>query len=57
MRIELMWINSNVEKNTLERQKEILKEKRWSEHNNPTEKTEPTRHLSSNISHLFAWKF
>ena len=30
-------------------------EKRWSEHNNPTEKTEPARHLSNNISHLFAW--
>ena len=31
-------------------------EKRWSEHNNPTEKTEPTRHLSNNIGHLFAWE-
>ena len=30
-------------------------EKRWSEHNNPTEKTEPARHMSNNISHLFAW--
>ena len=30
-------------------------EKRWSEHN-PTEKTEPTRHLSNNTSHLFAWE-
>ena len=29
-------------------------EKRWSEHNNPTEKTEPTRNLSNNIGHLFA---
>ena len=31
-------------------------EKCRSEHNNPTEKTEPARHLSSNISHLFAWE-
>ena len=31
-------------------------EKRWSEHNNPTEKTEPARHLSSNISYLFGWE-
>ena len=30
-------------------------EKHWSKHNNPTEKTEPARHLSRNISHLFAW--
>ena len=30
--------------------------KRWSEHNNPTEKTEPARHLSNNIGHLFAWE-
>ena len=52
-----MWINSHQEKNILERQKEILKEKHWSEHKNPTEKTEPARHLSSNISHLLAWKF
>ena len=28
----------------------------WSEHNNPTEKTEPTRHLSYDIGHLFAWE-
>ena len=27
-----------------------------SEHKNPTEKNEPARHLSSNISDLFAWK-
>ena len=31
-------------------------EKRWSEHINPTEKTEPARHLSNNIGHLFAWE-
>ena len=31
-------------------------EKRWSEHHNPTEKTEPARHLSNNIGHLFAWE-
>ena len=31
-------------------------EKRWSEHNNPTEKTEPARHSSNNIGHLFAWE-
>ena len=31
-------------------------EKRWREHNNPTEKTEPARHLSNNIGHLFAWE-
>ena len=29
-------------------------EKRSSEHNNPTVKIEPARHLSNNISHLFA---
>ena len=28
----------------------------WSQHNNPTEKTEPTRHLSYDIGHLFAWE-
>ena len=28
--------------------------KRWSEHKSPTERTESARHLSSNISHLFA---
>ena len=57
MRIQLMWINSHVEKNTLERQREILKEKHWSEHNSPTGKTEPVSYLSSNISHLLTWKF
>ena len=31
-------------------------EKRWSEHNNPTEKTEPTRHLSNKISQFFVWE-
>ena len=31
-------------------------EKCWSEHNNPTEKNEPARHLSNNIGHLFAWE-
>ena len=31
-------------------------EKRWTEHNNPTEKTEPARHFSNNIGHLFAWE-
>ena len=31
-------------------------EKRWSEYNIPTEKTEPARHLSNNIGHLFAWE-
>ena len=31
-------------------------EKRWSEHNNPIEKTKAARHLSNNISHLFAWE-
>ena len=31
-------------------------EKRWSEHNNPTEKPEPARHLSNNIGHLIAWQ-
>ena len=30
--------------------------KRWSEHNNPTEKTEPAIHLSNNIGFLFAWE-
>ena len=30
-------------------------EKRWSYHNNPTEKTKPARPLSNNIGHLFAW--
>ena len=35
---------------------ERIVDKRWSEHNNPKEKTEPARHLSSNISHLFAWE-
>ena len=30
-------------------------EKRWSEHNNPAEKTEPARLLSSYISSLFTW--
>ena len=30
--------------------------KRWSEHNNPTERTKPARHLSNNIGHLFAWE-
>ena len=28
----------------------------WSEHNTPTEKTEPARHLSNNIGHLFGWE-
>ena len=31
-------------------------EKRWSEHNNPTEKNEPAKHLPNNIGHLFAWE-
>ena len=31
-------------------------EKRWSEHKNPTEKTEPARHLSDNNGHLFVWE-
>ena len=31
-------------------------EKRWSVHNNPTEKTELARHFFSSISHLFAWE-
>ena len=31
-------------------------EKRCSQHNNSTEKTEPARHLSNNIGHLFAWE-
>ena len=31
-------------------------EKRWSEHNNPTEKTEPARQLSNNSGHLYEWK-
>ena len=31
-------------------------EKRWSEHNNLTEKTEPARHLSNNSGHLFPWE-
>ena len=31
-------------------------EERWSEHNNPTEKTEPARQLSNNSVHLYAWK-
>ena len=31
-------------------------EKRWSEPNNPTGKTEPARHLCNNIGHLFAWE-
>ena len=30
-------------------------EKHWSEHN-LTEKSEPARHLSNNISHLLAWE-
>ena len=35
---------------------EINVEKRWSEHSNPTEETEPVRHLSNNIGDLFAWE-
>ena len=31
-------------------------EKCWSEHKNPTEKTEPPRHLPNNTGHLFAWE-
>ena len=31
-------------------------EKRWSEHNNPTENTEPARQLSNNSGHLYKWK-
>ena len=31
-------------------------EKCWSEHNNPTGKTEPARQLSNNSGHLYAWK-
>ena len=31
-------------------------EKHWSEHNNLTEKSEPARHFSNNISHLLAWE-
>ena len=31
-------------------------EKRCSQHNNSTEKTEPARHLSNDIGHLFAWE-
>ena len=30
--------------------------KRWSEHSNSTEKTEPARHFSSKISHSFVWE-
>ena len=30
-------------------------EKRWSEYNNPIEKTDPARHFSSNTSNLFAF--
>ena len=37
------------------RERERNVEKRWSEHNNPTEKTEPARQLSNNSGHLFAW--
>ena len=29
---------------------------RWNEHNNPTEKSEPARHIKSNIEHAFEWK-
>ena len=29
-------------------------EKRWSQHNNPIQKTKLARHLSNNISHLLA---
>ena len=31
-------------------------EKHWSEHNNPTEKTESARHLFNNVGHLFVWE-
>ena len=31
-------------------------EKRSSEHNHPTEKTESGRHLPNNIGHLFRWE-
>ena len=31
-------------------------ERRWSEHSNPTEKTEPARHISKNIGHLLVWE-
>ena len=29
---------------------------RWSEHSNPTHKSEPAEHINSNIEHTFAWK-
>ena len=28
---------------------------RWGEHNNPTNKSEPSKHLRNNIEHVFTW--
>ena len=28
---------------------------RWNEHNNPTKRSEPSKHLQSNINHYFTW--
>ena len=28
---------------------------RWNEHNNPTKRSEPSKHLQSNINHCFTW--
>ena len=30
-------------------------EVRWSEHNNPTKSSKPSKHLRSNINHYFKW--
>ena len=30
-------------------------EVRWNKHNNPTNSSEPSRHLQSNINHSFTW--
>ena len=29
---------------------------RWSEHDNATKDSKPSRHLSKNINHIFTWK-
>ena len=28
---------------------------RWNEHNNPTKSSNPAKHISSNIDHVFTW--
>ena len=43
----LMWRRIHWRERERERERNV--EKRWSEHKNPTEKTEPARQLSNNM--------